>query len=45
MSFWSKLAGSLLFSRTDLEEISTKIPPVCIAFIQSRLILSEAVIR
>lgn len=45
MSFWSKLAGSLLYTRTELEEISNKIPPICIEFIKSRLILSEAVVK
>lgn len=45
MSFWSKLAGSLMYSKSEPEEIAHKIPAICIAFIQSRLRLSEMVVR
>ncbi|KAI1719305.1 exportin-7-B [Ditylenchus destructor] len=45
MSFWSRMAGSLSYSRVDVEFISESVPQVCTAFIQSRIYLCEVVVR
>uniref|UniRef100_A0A915MF38 Exportin-7 n=1 Tax=Meloidogyne javanica TaxID=6303 RepID=A0A915MF38_MELJA len=45
MSFWSRMAGSLTYARVDVDLISAAIPKVCSAFIRSRVLLSENVVR
>ncbi|KAL7073722.1 hypothetical protein ACQ4LE_007266 [Meloidogyne hapla] len=45
MSFWSRMAGSLTYARIDVDLISAAIPKVCSAFIRSRVLLCESVVR
>ncbi|KAF7633265.1 hypothetical protein Mgra_00007366 [Meloidogyne graminicola] len=45
MSFWSRMAGSLTYARIDVDLISAAIPKICTAFIRSRVLLCENVVR